>query len=43
MGQWIVHVRAPLADAVDTATHPSYHIVESWDIEKMMEEPPTDY
>ena len=23
----------------DTATHPSYHIVESWDIEKMMESP----
>ena len=31
------------ADAVDTARCPSYHIVESWDIEKMIEEPPTDY
>ena len=26
----------------DTRTTPCYHIVESWDIEKMMEEPPTD-
>ena len=25
------------------SSHPSYHIVESWDIEKMMEEPSTDY
>ena len=25
------------------ASNPSYHIVESWNIEKMMEEPPTDY
>ena len=31
------------ADAVDTARCPSYHIVESWDIDKMIEEPPTDY
>ena len=31
------------ASAADTASNPSYHIVESWDIEKMMEEPPTDY
>ena len=31
------------SSAADTASNPSYHIVESWDIEKMMEEPPTDY
>ena len=31
------------ASAANTASNPSYHIVESWDIEKMMEEPPTDY
>ena len=31
------------ASAADTASDPSYHVVESWDIEKMMEEPPTDY
>ena len=29
--------------AAARASSPSYHIVESWDIEKMMEEPPTDY
>ena len=27
---------------MDTRTITCYHIVESWDIEKMMEEPPTD-
>ena len=31
------------SSAANTASSPSYHIVESWDIEKMMEEPPTDY
>ena len=31
------------SSAANTASNPSYHIVESWDIEKMMEEPPTDY
>ena len=31
------------ASAANTSSHPSYHIVESWDIEKMMEEPSTDY
>ena len=31
------------ASAANTSSHPSYDIVESWDIEKMMEEPPTDY
>ena len=31
------------ASAANTTSNPSYHIVESWDIEKMMEEPPTDY
>ena len=32
------------ASVANTASNPSYHIlVESWDIEKMMEEPPTDY
>ena len=31
------------ASAANTTSNPSYHVVESWDIEKMMEEPPTDY
>ena len=31
------------SSAANTASNPSYHIVESWDIEKMMEEPPTDF
>ena len=31
------------SSAANTASSSSYHIVESWDIEKMMEEPPTDY
>ena len=31
------------SSAANTTSNPSYHIVESWDIEKMMEEPPTDY
>ena len=29
-------------DSINTVSSPCYHIVESWDIEKMMEEPPTD-
>ena len=29
-------------DSINTVSNPCYHIVESWDIEKMMEEPPTD-
>ena len=29
-------------DSINTVSNPCYHIVESWDIEKIMEEPPTD-
>ena len=34
--------RGEHSSCMDTRTTPCYHIVESWDIEKMMEEPPTD-
>ena len=29
-------------DSINTVSSPCYHVVESWDIEKMMEEPPTN-
>ena len=31
------------SSTANTTSNPSYHIVESWNIEKMMEELPTDY
>ena len=43
--KWAGWVKAAARDssAANTASNPSYHKVESWDIDKMMEEPPTDY
>ena len=44
---WLRDLRAEVSrgwppDSINTVSNPCYHIVESWDIEKMMEEPPTD-